>query len=184
MTTKYSGTSKKLRRSKRIPAKYNLLLTLQDDSGNEVVKEVVTTVEISRHGARIRGRSPLKMECRGVLLDLRSLRKAPFRVAWQQQAPADKAYIESGVEFISDSDFWGAVFPASKAIRPNQETASVNPLSPRELLQEALQESAFESPGHGQFLEQVWCGLVEQLEEGSLITRAELVAYLRKIGRL
>ena len=124
------------------------------------------------------------MECRGVLLDLHSMRKAPFRVAWQEQASAGKAYIDSGVEFVSDTDFWGEAFPAPKAIPPKERETVVNPLSPRELLQEAFQASAFQPPEHGRFLEQVWCGLVEQLEEGGIFTRAELVAYLRKIGQL
>ena len=34
------------------------------------------------------------------------------------------------------------------------------------------------------FWEGIWSGLVEQLEERQVFTRAELVAYLRKIGQL
>jgi len=121
-----------------------------------------------------------------VLLELRSLRKAPFRVAWQEKAPAGKEseYLESGVEFTSETDLWAEAFSSSKAKPAGHRSTAKNPLSPKELLEEALQASAFQPQQRERFLEHVWSGLVEQLEESGVFTRAELVAYLRKIGQV
>ena len=176
---KSAGT---VRRSKRVVAKQNLLMTILGPKGNELVKEVVTTVEISRHGARIQGLHPLKPGWCGVLVELKSLRKAPFRVAWQTKPPTGKDYLDSGVEFTAEFDFWGQAFPSPNASAAKPATAAKDELSLKELLQEVLKSPAFQKPESGRFLQEIWCGLVEQLEERKAFTRDELVAYLQKIG--
>ena len=95
-------TSRTDRRSKRVPATHRLFLTIPSPGGTKVVKEVVSTLELSRHGARVRGQCPLEPGWNGVLAELRSLRKANFRVAWQAQSPGAKGYLDTGLEFLED----------------------------------------------------------------------------------
>ena len=178
------NTSRKDRRSKRIPAKHRLMLTILNTSGTAVVKEIVITVEVSRHGARIRGRRPLQTGWKGVLAELSSLRKAPFRVAWQAKASDATGYLDSGVEFLEDAEFWVERFskPDPEPVPPAKVEQA--PVSMEKLLEELSELSAFQGQEKGRVLEGILCGLVEQLEERKIFTRAELVACLRKVGQL
>ena len=176
-------TSRTDRRSKRVPAKHQLFLTVPGPGETPVAKEVVLTLELSRHGARVRGRCPLEPGWNGVLAELRSLRKAPFRVAWQAQSLGAKGYLDTGLEFLEDSEFWGETFPKPEA-EPIPAAIKDAAISPEKLLQELSKLPVFQAQERGRFLETVWCSLVEQLEERKVFTRAELVACLREIGQL
>lgn len=177
MSTKPPRTQ---RRSKRIQANHNLLITILDPAGHELAREVVTSVELSKHGARVRGRMPLKPGSAGVLVELRSLQKAPFQVAWQTKT-GEKEFLDTGLEFTKDLDFWEEAL--SKAKKKTAETENEK-ISSKALLQEVLKTAAPQSQESERFWEGIWSGLVEQLEERKVFTRAELVAYLRKIGQL
>ena len=173
----------KKRRSDRQLAAVRLLLTILGPSGASVMKEVITTVEISQYGARLRGRRRMEVGWQGVLIQLSSGQQAPFRVAWQIPSPDHSAYLDTGVELMPHLDFWGRTFsPAPEP--PSMEVVLEDAtLSPAELLQALSPKSP--EPGEAkteQFLETVWCGLVEQLEERNVFTRAELVAAIRKIA--
>lgn len=176
MTTKSPRT---LRRSKRIRSKHNVMMTMLGPNQTELSKEIVSTVELSQHGARVRGRKVLKPGSAGVLVELRTLRKAPFQVAWQSKA-GEKDYLDSGLEFTSNFDFWTEEFPDAGT----NAAAAAEKMTPHELLREALKIADTPSQESEQFWEGVWCGLVEQLEERKVITRAELVTHLRRIGEL
>jgi hypothetical protein len=193
-------TSAKQRRSKRASAKNSLMLTIHGPEGEEVVKEIVTTIELSLHGARVRGLRTLQPGWRGVLVELRSLRQAPFQVAWQTKAAAGKGYLDTGVELLEELDFWKEMFSNASTEQVPGGAVEKNALSPEELLQEMVQWPVFQSqPGSPtnaasvgvepgveesrEFLHAVWCALVEQLEERKVFTRAELVAGLRKIAQ-
>src|SRR5690242_1404112 len=128
MSTKSSRT---LRRSKRIQGKHNLLMTILGPEENELAKEIVSTVELSRYGARVRGRKPVDSGSSGVLVELRSLRKAPFRVAWQANA-GDKDYLDTGLEFTEDCNFWAEEFSEAKKVDASGK------VSAQELLQHVL----------------------------------------------
>ena len=177
MTVKSPRT---LRRSRRIQAKHNLLMTILGPDENEIAKEIVSTVELSKHGARVRGRKPIEPGSAGVLVELRTLRKAPFRVAWHAKT-GEQEYLDSGLEFTEDFDFWGDDFPSArkKAAANGEQEISAN-----ELLQEVLKAAGTPSQESERFWEGIWSGLVEQLEERNIFARAELVTYLRKIGQL
>lgn len=178
-------TSRKDRRSERVPATHRLMLTILGPSGAEVLKEIVTTVEISQHGARLRGRRTLQTNWQGILVQLSSGRQASFRVVWQTKPASALEYMESGVELLANFSFWERTFsnpdaePAAAEIVI--ETATVGP---EELLQQLCQSPGFQAQDRERVLEAVWCGLIEQLEERHVITRPELVASIRKIGRL
>ncbi len=64
--------SRKDRRSKRIPAAHRLLLTILSPTGSEIAKEIVTTVEVSSHGARVRGIRTFRPDSQGLLTQLGS----------------------------------------------------------------------------------------------------------------
>ena len=178
-------TSRKNRRSERVEVTHRLLLSILGPSGAVVLKEIVTTVEVSRHGARIRGLRTLQTNWRGTLVQLGSGRQVPFRVVRQAKPPSGKGYLEAGVEILADFDFWGRTFSNPDAEPEPAAIAIENAaLSPEELLQALRQSSAFQSPEGERLLETIWCGLVQQLEERNVFTRTELVSALRKISQL
>jgi hypothetical protein len=182
---KPSRPSRKDRRSKRIPASQRLLLTILGPTGLEVSKEIVTTVEVSLHGARVRGIRTFRPDSQGVLTQLSSGQAAPVRIAWQTRAASNQNLLDTGVEFLSAFDFWGMAFsepPAPGAAPP--EKVDRPPINPKELLEEL--DKASESADHAQrarTLEVAWCGLIDQLEERNVLSRDELLASLRSISR-
>lgn len=176
------STSKKNRRSERVPATHRLILTIFGPSGDEMLKEIITTMELSQHGAHIKGRHTLQPDWKGVLLQLSSGRQVPVRVAWQAKPSAGAEYLESGVEFLADLNFWGRAFSKPDAEPEKAGIAIENAaMSPEELFEAFRKSSAFDPEQNGRMLEAVWCGLVEQLEERKVFTRKELVAAVRKI---
>ena len=74
---------------------YRLLLTILGPTGLEVSKEIVTTVEVSLYGARVRGIRTFRPDSQGVLTQLSSGQQAPVRIAWQAPAasPAGGAVV-------------------------------------------------------------------------------------------
>ena len=175
-------TSKKDRRSERVPAAHRMILTILGPNGAEVLKEIITTIEISQHGARIKGRRSLQPNWRGLLVNLNSGRQAPVRIVWQTKGSPNAEYMESGVEVLADFNFWGQVFQ-SPDTNPEQAWIAIENagMSAKELLQVFRNASAFEPEQREKVLEAVWCGLVEQLEARKVFTRKELVATVRRI---
>jgi len=177
-------TSKKDRRSDRIPAVHRLMLTIIGPTGAEMQKEIVTTVEVSQHGARIRGRRTLQVNWQGNFIQLTSGRQAPVRIAWQVKPSPEADYYESGVELLGNFNFWAREFTAGDLEGAESSvTIESATVSPEELLQEMRKASAFKAAQSGTLLEVLWCGLVEQLEERKVFTRQELAASVRKISQ-
>ena len=177
-------TSKKDRRSERIPVAHRLILSILGVSGAEMLKEIITTVEVSQHGARIRGRRTLQRDWKGMFVQLSSGRQAPVRVVWQVKPSEEAEFYESGVEILAEFNFWGRAF-ASPDLEPEQAGIAIEEaaVTPEEFLQELKKSSAFRSDQNGKLLEAMWCGLIEQLEERRLLTRKELVAAIRKVAQ-
>lgn len=175
-------TSKKDRRSERVPVVHRLMLTVLGVSGAEILKEIVNTIEISQHGTRIRGRRTLQTNWQGTLIQLSSGRQTPCRVVWQTKSASDPAYSEAGLEILATFNFWGQTFTNPDAEPVAAEIVIENAaVSPEELLREFRKVSP--TLASERVLETVWCGLVEQLEERRVFTRGELVASIRKIGQ-
>ena len=176
-------TSRKDRRSERVPVTHRLLLTILGPSGAVILKEIVTTVEISQHGARLRGRRTLESNWKGVVVQLSSGLQAPCRIVWQAKSASEPAFLETGVEILAPYNFWGRSFSNPDAEpEPAEIVIEDASVTPEVLLRELGEASDSQSQGDMQVLETVWCGLVEQLEERNLFTRAELIAAIRKIG--
>ena len=196
--------SREDRRGKRVPATHRLLITILGPTGAEISKEIVSTVEVSLHGARVRGRRTLRPDAQGLLTQLSSGRQAPFRVAWQRKSTEPNS-VDTGVELLSTFDFWGAIFsdsslqPAAPSatsadgadagpVSARTLTADVverasPPISPAELLDE-LRRAAQWSSGDQKtrVLEAVWCALIDQLEERQVFTREELLTAIRSVA--
>lgn len=170
----------KKRRSERVPAAHRLMLIVQGPSGAAILKDIVTTVEISRHGTLVRGRQPLEPDWTGTLIKLSSCRQIPFRVAYQGAAPGHPGYFDAGLEILTATDFWGRSF-SHFAVQPDASDVLIENarVSPAELLEELRKASA---PEGEKMLEALWCGLVEQLEERRVFTRTELVSTLRQLA--
>jgi hypothetical protein len=179
MTAKQSG-----RRSNRVQSAHRLLLTVLGPGGNEVAKEIVTSIELSRHGARVRGYRKLPRDAQGVLTLLTSGRQANVRIAWQQKAESDPNMMDTGLELLSGFDFWGLTFrdPNAKAAAAGASQRSKT-LQPIDLLDELQKAFAGSGSGRTDALETVWCGLIEQLEAHKIIRRDELIAAIRSIAQ-
>ncbi len=172
-------TSRKDRRSERVPTTHKLLLTILGPSGAVILKEIVTSVEISQHGARLRGRRTLEADWKGVLVQLGSGQQAPCRVVWQTKSVSVPASLETGVEILSVHDFWRRNFSNPDAEPESAEIVIEDAsVTPEMLLRKLGEASNSHAKGDMQVLEAVWCGLVEQLEERNLFTR-----FGRAIGR-
>lgn len=175
--------SRKNRRSERVSAAQRLVLTILGPSGAEILKEIVTTVDISQHGACLRGRRTLQPNWQGVLIQLSAGRQAPFRVVRQAKSSSEPTYLETGVEILATFNFWGRTFTNPDAETAPAEIAIENAsVTPEALLRQLAESSEFQGPRDVGVLETVWCGLIEQLEERKLFTRAELITSIRKIG--
>lgn len=177
--------SRKDRRSKRVPAAHRLLLTILGPTGTEIAKEIVTTVELSLHGARVRGIRTFRPDSQGLLTQLDTGQQAPIRVAWQARAASNPRFLDTGVEFLAAFDFWGmsSSEPTGEPAKPTPATAPVESprLTPQGLL-EKLEKTSQPSGDHrSRTLEAVWCNLIEQLEERKVFSRDELLASLRNI---
>ena len=174
------GTHKD-RRSKRVPATHRLLLTILGPNGAEITKEIVSTVELSQYGARVRGRRIFRSESEGVLTRLSSGRQARIRVAWQQKLDTPPGFFDTGVELLSGFDYWGIPFSEPAAAPANSAgSGGAEPRSAPELLEGLIKQAA--GDGHSQVLEAAWCGLIEQLEASKVLTREELVSTIRSIA--
>ena len=168
----------KNRRSSRVPGSHRLLFTIINSSGAEIMKEIVTAVELSQYGARVRGYRTVSADAQGLLTQLSSGRQAPIRVAWQRRADADPNFLDTGVELLSGFDFWGIVF-ADPALQPAPFSGPAKKaVRPQELLEEMKKLLPSDNP-QSQILESIWCGLIEQLEARRVIAREDLVSALR-----
>ena len=176
--------SRKDRRGERVPGTHRLLLTIHGPTGAEILKEVVTTVELSQHGARLRGLRTMQPGAQGFLTQLKSGRQAPFRVAWQAKAASDQRFMDTGVELLAGFDFWEITFTTSQpGPDPVEIQIETKDLSPQELLEELRKWSALSEEQRNHALEAAWCGLIEQLESRKVLTRSDLVASLRSIAQ-
>jgi hypothetical protein len=182
------------RRSKRLPAAHRMLLTILNPTGSEIAKEIVSTVEISQHGARVRGRRIFRSDAEGLLTQLSTGRQARVRVAWQHPASGAVGFLDSGVELLTGFDYWGVSFiDPSPLPEPEPQTESAEtahgaaatapPQSSAGAAQELIEALVSEGAERPQVLEAVWCALVEQLEARQSLTRADLVAAIRSLAK-
>ena len=171
--------------TERVLATHRLLLTIGGSSKIVIVKEIVHTIDVSRNGARLKGRRTLKPNWRGSLHLLSSGRQAAFRVLWQSKPSPEHEFLETGIELERASgNFWGIPFSDPMPEPPPAEIAIEDAaVAPGELLEELQELSQLQSQNGERILEAVWCGLVEHLEERKVLTRTELVASLRKIAQ-
>jgi hypothetical protein len=186
--------TRKDRRSRRVPAAHRLLLTIFGPTGAEITKEIVSTVELSQFGARVRGRRVLGPQSEATLTQLSSGRQARVRIAWQQKSESHPGYLDSGVELLSGFDYWGISFeepapPAARVAPADAKAATgtqaargpaAKQLTASELLAELSADSAADPDAR--VLEAIWCGLIDQLEGQRLLSRADLVASIRAIA--
>ena len=188
--------SRKNRRSKRLPAAHRMLLAIVNSSGSEIAKEIVSTVEISQHGARVRGRRMFRAGSEGLLTQLSSGRQARIRVAWQEKVEAHPGYLDAGVELLNGFDYWRVSFAdiapvesstpaaagvAGEAPQPVPVSAEALPAQPL-TAQELIENLAAESADRPQVLEALWCGLVDQLEARNALSRTDLIAAIRTLA--
>ena len=171
------------RRSERLPAAVRLLLTIPGPGGTVALREVVTTMEVSQYGARLLGRRPLEVGSRGVLIQLSSGRQTAFQVAWQTNSAARPGYLDTGVELLPNLEYWDRPFSPAPEPPPTEIVMEDAAVSAEELVRELAPESSPQQDRHSEpLLEVLWCGLVDQLAERTVITPAELAASLRKIA--
>jgi hypothetical protein len=162
-----------------------MLLTILNESGGEIAKEIVSTVEVSQHGARIRGRRLLRTDWQGLLTQLSSGRQARIRVVWQRPSEDKGGLLDSGVELLSGFDYWGISFadPADVTTDDGKKVASGEREAPSVPAQELIEALAAEVADRPQVLEAVWCALVEQLEARKALNRADLVDAIHSLAR-
>ena len=142
--------SRKDRRSERVPAVHRLMLTILSPAGAELLKEIIISVDVSKHGARVRGRRTLQPNWKGTLVQLSSGRQVPCRVSWQVKPTAEAEYFETGIEIMANFDFWGHAFSDGDLALAEATTLIENSSLPaEELLEELRKASAFQASESG-----------------------------------
>jgi hypothetical protein len=86
------------------------------------VQDIVVTLEVSAHGAKVLARRHMEKEARGTAMFISAGRKVPCRIAWQRQ-PGPDGRMETGLEIYSNGNFWGLDLAGSE----------VDPEAPRPL---------------------------------------------------
>ena len=72
------------------------------------------TVEVSKHGAKVRTAQEVKIRALLTIVRPDSDRKAQFRVVYQMPPDPATGKREAGVEFVGVETFWGVQFPPDK----------------------------------------------------------------------
>lgn len=174
-------TQSRTRRHERHTVETGLMLRITDPV---VEQEVVRTVDISSHGARVLSRHQWPADARGTARSIENRREAPCRIVWQSKRPDDNGYYETGIEIGLEPGTRAFLFevtetvaaPSLHAFAAPQPVAQSDDLS---MLSEALSQ-ARAAEGE-EMLERLCTGIVELLESKGLIKRADLIATLRRL---
>lgn len=169
--------SAKRRRSKRVSKSERVMLNITEPSP---VQDIVVTLEVSEHGAKVLARRHLKPESRGTAVFIATGRSVPCRVAWQRE-PGPEGRMETGLEIYATSNFWGLDLhgselepePAPVLVAAAKPAAAPNSVS---AMVDAMGASKASLPID------LWCSLVDNLEAKGVFTRVELAAMLKKIA--
>lgn len=174
--------SAKRRRSKRIAKSERVLLNLATPVQ---LQDIVVTIEASAHGAKVLARRKMVPEARGVAVLISAGRQVPCRIAWQRPPGAD-GRMETGIEIYSNTNFWGhdlsgsevepepAVAPVVSELTPHAVTVRA---SAADIVQEL--KNQYGSPN---LPVDLWCVLVDSLENKGVFAREDLIVMLRRIG--
>ncbi len=170
--------SAKRRRSKRVSKSERVMLNIVTPSP---VQDIVVTLEVSAHGAKVLARRHLEVDSRGTATFIAVGRQVPCRVAWQRP-PGPEGRMETGLEIYSQTNFWGLDLEGSEI-----EPAPIAPPPPRvskenvETIGELVETmKASASPTLSIDL---WCVLVDTLETKGVFSRTELIAMLKKLAK-
>ncbi len=179
------------RRSKRVSKSERVMLDITDPTP---VQDIVVTLEVSAHGAKVLARRHMQKEARGTAMFIAAGRKVPCRIAWQRP-PCPDGRMETGLEIYSNGNFWGLDLEGSE-VDPEPAPVPVAPAGPK--MPAALRPaSGAESPSATMraITEAIsknrsvslpidlWCMLVDNLESKGVFSRAELIAMLKKIEK-
>ena len=165
--------SAKRRRSKRVDKSERVMLNLATPTA---VQDIVVTIEVSAHGAKVLARRRMAPEARGVALYIAAGRQVPCRIAWQR-APGPDGRMETGLEIYSNTNFWGFDLTGSEVVE-DVPVVDQPPLTAAILL-EALDLKMDPS----RLSIQLCCALVDSLETRGVFTRDELIATLRHMSQ-
>ena len=109
--------SAKRRRSKRVSKSERVLLSITDPTE---IQDVVVTLEVSQHGAKVLARRKLPANSRGTATFIAGGKQVPCRVAWQRP-PGAEGRMETGLEIYPTSvNFWGVDLQGSEVDRTEQ----------------------------------------------------------------
>jgi hypothetical protein len=196
------------RRSKRISKSERVMLDITNPGP---VQDIVVTLEVSAHGAKVLARRSMEKEARGTAMFITAGRQVPCRIAWQRAAGPD-GRMETGLEIYATGNFWGldlagsevavevepskplppalkvsvsvpaaAAKPSAAASRPSHATHAAIPAAKPSSTQAMLE--ALGGNRSASLPIDLWCMLVDNLEAKGVFSRAELIAMLKKIGQ-
>jgi hypothetical protein len=172
--------SAKRRRSKRVAKSERVMVSITDPPP---VQDVVVTLEVSQHGAKVLARRHFLADSRGTAMFIATGREVPCRVAWQR-SPGAEGRMETGLEIYSNSNFWGLDLEGSELEPdpppPKPAAATPKAAAPPSV---AAMVDALESKNSATLSIDLWCALVDNLEAKGVFSRAELIAMLKKLGQ-
>lgn len=101
------------RRSGRMALRLSVTISGTDVKSNRF-EERAETIEVSKHGAKIRLSSEVKAGSLLSLLRPETERSSEFRVVYQSPPDPASGRRETGIEFVGVDAFWGVQFPPDR----------------------------------------------------------------------
>lgn len=176
--------SAKRRRSKRVSKSERVMVSIVEPSP---VQDVVVTLEVSQHGAKVLARRHFIPDSKGTALFIATGREVPCRIAWQR-SPGPEGRMETGLEIYANGNFWGLDLEGSELEQDQAPVPALPPAllpaskkAPTASISEVIDSLAAKNTGS--LSVDLWCLLVDALEAKGVFTRAELTAMLKKLGR-
>jgi hypothetical protein len=141
---------------------------------------MVSTVDISLHGARVLAQRKHKPESRGTVELLGARRVVPCRVVWQATERNEQGFLETGLELGLEQTSWTSLFNALPFAKP--DAAGGPPADSSGEIAPVASEIADAQASRGdQAIIELWSALLELMETKGVFTRDDFIATLRKI---
>lgn len=148
------------------------------------IEDIVTTVDVSMHGARILSRRSLPVDARGTIELTETRRQVPCRVVWQKKQRNEDGCFETGLELGLDPATRKCLWPelgGPGASHPSAPAAPHPAAEPAGSVVDLLAERHAKAGLDG--LSDLLSAVIGVLEKRGAIKREELIETLRSLGR-
>ncbi len=141
---------------------------------------MVSTLDISLHGAKVLAQRKHKPESHGTVELLGARRVVPCRVVWQATERNEQGFLETGLELGLEQSSWTSLFNELQFAMPGAAGPPAAD-SANEIAPVASEIAGAQASRGDQAIIELWSALLELLETKGVFTRDDFIATLRKI---